>query len=264
MKPVSPDARDLLGPLPIYHKIFIVLREKILQGEFSRDMPIPGEMALSRMYNVSRVTIRRALQKLEEEGLISREPGRGTYVRDTRPADAVSANIGDLIKNLVAMGFRTKVEVLDISDIDCPSDVAGYMDFSTSSRIRRVDRIHRYNDQIFAYTRAFVTLDYAKYCTRDALSRSPLLHVLQQNGLQISGAQQWLSAQSADVAVAEVMNVEVGSPLLSIKRAMKDQKGSVAEFLYALYRPDQYEFIIELSMDGNADSMHWKSVHEAI
>ena len=257
-------ALDLLSPVPLYHKILIVLREKILQGEFSKEMPIPGEMALSSMFNVSRVTIRRALQKLEEEGLISREPGRGTYVRDIRPADAVRANVGDLIKNLVAMGFRSKVEVVDISDIDCPSDVAGHMGISTSARVRRVDRIHRYNDQVFAYTRAFVTRDYAKYCTHDALLGSPLLHVLQQNGLDISGAQQWLSAQSADVSVAGMMDVGVGSPLLSIKRAMRDQEGKVAEFLYALYRPDQYEFLIELSMDGNADATHWKSVHQAL
>ena len=65
-----------LMPMPKYHQIYLVLREQLHEGRF--DQGLPGELALMRQFGVARVTVRRALEQLAGEGLISREPGRGT------------------------------------------------------------------------------------------------------------------------------------------------------------------------------------------
>ena len=63
-------------PLPKYHRIYLVLREQLEEGRFARG--VPGELSLMRQFGVARVTVRRALEQLAQEGLIAREPGRGT------------------------------------------------------------------------------------------------------------------------------------------------------------------------------------------
>jgi GntR family transcriptional regulator len=64
-------------PLPKYHRIYLVLREQLAEGRF--DAGLPGEMVLMKQFAVARVTVRRALQLLAGEGLITRQPGRGTH-----------------------------------------------------------------------------------------------------------------------------------------------------------------------------------------
>jgi len=70
-------------PLPKYHQIYLVLREQLDEGRFADGLP--GELALMQQFAVARVTVRRALELLAAEGLIAREPGRGT--RPLAPGD---------------------------------------------------------------------------------------------------------------------------------------------------------------------------------
>ena len=75
-------------PLPKYHQVYLVLREQLQEGRFNQGLP--GEMALMKQFGVARVTIRRALSQLAGDGLIAREPGRGTPgLMATRPPRSV-------------------------------------------------------------------------------------------------------------------------------------------------------------------------------
>ncbi|MEO6408577.1 MAG: GntR family transcriptional regulator, partial [Burkholderiaceae bacterium] len=120
-------------PLPKYHQIYLVLREQLHEGEFAAGLP--PEMVLSREFGAGRVTVRRALAQLASEGLIVREPGRGT--RPAPPgAQRRSANgqhghrqagkggLTGLLENIVSMSLRTSVKVLDVATIAASKAVA--------------------------------------------------------------------------------------------------------------------------------------------
>lgn len=68
--------------LPLYHQIASDLRHRVLSGSWEAGARIPSEPELATLYKTSRVTVRQALRILSDEGLISREPGRGSFVRD--------------------------------------------------------------------------------------------------------------------------------------------------------------------------------------
>src|SRR5690349_11005101 len=95
-------------PLPKYHRIYLVLREQLHEGRFAAGLP--GELALMQQFGGARVTVRRALEQLAGEGLITREPGRGT--RPVRPEaeaggtePALRTQLTGLLENLVSMGM---------------------------------------------------------------------------------------------------------------------------------------------------------------
>ncbi|MGI9154744.1 MAG: GntR family transcriptional regulator, partial [Rubrivivax sp.] len=87
--PAMAASRPSLASLPItkYHQVYLVLREQLQEGRFAQGLP--GELALTQQFGVGRVTVRRALEQLVQEGLIVREAGRGT-----RPVTPGSASRG--------------------------------------------------------------------------------------------------------------------------------------------------------------------------
>ena len=80
-------ASDL--PLPKYHRVYLVLRQQLDEGRFADG--VPGELTLMESFGVSRVTVRRALEQLAAEGLITRHPGRATLPTRTRVSEGSAA-----------------------------------------------------------------------------------------------------------------------------------------------------------------------------
>ena len=99
-------------PLPKYHQVYLSLREQLNDGCFAEGLP--GEMALMRQFGVARVTVRRALEQMASEGLIHREPGKGTRLAEKSASNAPNfgsadrgAQLTGLLENLVSMSRRT-------------------------------------------------------------------------------------------------------------------------------------------------------------
>ena len=94
-------------PTPLYHLIYIVLRDKILRGIYPKGSNIPSENELVKEYSVSRITARRSLENLSRDGLVTRHRGRGTVVtRDMRVTAAKSGGVADSMENrlMIAQG----------------------------------------------------------------------------------------------------------------------------------------------------------------
>ena len=110
-------------PLPKYHQIYLVLREQLQEGRFD-DEGMPGEHLLAEQFSVARITIRKAMEMLVADGLVTRRPGVGTWPLraaagkkqgDSKgaPVSRQKAHLTGLLENIVNMGLRTTVDVLD-------------------------------------------------------------------------------------------------------------------------------------------------------
>src|SRR5690349_23584732 len=110
-------------PLPKYHQIYLVLRNQLAEGRYHDGLP--AELRLVQQFGVARATVRKALERLEREGLIDRTPGRGTRLRQASAPDAKGASrLGGLLENIVSMGLRTQVKVLSCSVLGAAPDVS--------------------------------------------------------------------------------------------------------------------------------------------
>jgi GntR family transcriptional regulator len=244
--------------LPKYHRIYLVLREQLADGRF--DAALPGEVALAARFGVARVTVRRALQQLAAEGLVERAPGRGTVPR--RPAAARAPNAAatpwsGLLENIVTFGLATRVKVLECARAPAPEPVARALHLAAGVPVQKAVRVRSTRDGPLSLITTYVPADLAAGIGRRELAREPLLVLLERAGVRIGHARQSISARLADDRAARHLEVAVGSALLAVSRLVHDEHGRPVQWLQGLYRPDRYEYRMDLSRVGDIDTRVW-------
>jgi GntR family transcriptional regulator len=253
-------AVDARIPTPLYHQIFLILRGQIIEGQLGPGAQVPGEEELARQFKVSRITARRALAELAAEGLVTRGRGRGTHViaRDREPPQ-VHGGVEGLIENLMAMGLKTQVQLLDFSYEAAAPDVASALRVAPGEEVQRSVRVRSLVDGPFSYLTTYVPADIGRKFGRKELAREPLLGLLERSGVVIGSADQTLSATLADTRVAPALKVAIGAPLLRIGRIVHDSSGRPVEYIVGLYRPDRYQFRMSLDRVRGEDRNTWSA-----
>lgn len=249
-------------PLPKYHQIYLVLREQLEEGRFADG--VPGEMQLTREYGVARVTVRKALERLEAEGLIERSPGRGTVAVQRARGKAASqrrskARLAGLLENIVSMSLATSVRVAECKVLPAPDAVAQELSIAVGAPVQKAIRVRSIRDGPLSHITTYVPAGLARGFGRSELAKKPILILLEESGVRIGRAMQTLSARLADAAVAPRLGVEIGSPLLAVSRLIFDQDDRPVQWLQGLYRPDRYEYRMQLSRVGDIDAKVWVS-----
>ena len=253
-------------PLPKYHRIYLVLREQLHECRFNDGLP--GELALMQQFGVARVTVRRALEQLAAEGLITREPGRGTHPvpmgRDAGHTGSVNegamrTNLTGLLENLVSMGLRTSVKVLDVQTVPASTAVAAALRLAPGEPVQKAVRVRSTREGPLSHITTHVPADVARPFGRRELARKPILVLLEESGVRVGRAEQRISARLADADVAAHLDVSVGSALLAVRRLIYDEQDRPVQWLHGLYRPDRYEYEMQLSRVGSIDAKVWVS-----
>ena len=246
-------------PLPKYHQIYLVLKEGLLEGKFAQGMP--GEISLVQQFGVARVTVRRALQQLASEGLIAREPGRGTRALTTTASNAPEyadggqrAQLTGLLENLVSMGLRTSVKVLEVDTVAASQAVAGALQIQAGDEVQKAVRVRSTKEGPLSHITTYVPGDVARQFGRRELARKPILMLLEESGVKVGRAHQTISARLADDVVATHLDLAVGSALLAVRRLIYDDQERPVQWLHGLYRPDRYEYQMEISQVGRSDA----------
>ena len=249
-------------PVPRYHQIYLVLRERLAAGEFAADAPLPGEIELARTFGVSRMTLRAALDLLAEEKLIVRQRGRGTFAR-RKPAEAGGpAPLLGLLESLVENGLRTTVKVVELTEVPAAGDLIHALRIAAGDPVQRAIRVRSYHGAPVAHLTTFVPTAVARF-GRKELAAKPMLRLLEEAGVKVAGAEQTVSARLSDPTIAPLLNLGVGSPLLAVRRLVSDESGRPVQLLHGLYRPDRYHYRIQLTRSGTDVPSVWVSDHSS-
>ena len=251
-------------PLPKYHRVYLVLRQQLDEGRFADG--VPGELTLMESFGVSRVTVRRALEQLASEGLITRHPGRATLPTRARVSEGAATPVAPsqtqltgLLENLVSMGLRTSVHVMGLETLAASESVAQALDVSTGDRVQKAVRVRSTREGPLSRITTWVPLTVARPFTRRELSRKPILLLLEEDGVRVGRAEQTITAVLADAESAQHLDVPIGGPLLAVRRLIYDDKDRPVQWLHGLYRPDRYEYQMQLSRVGGIDAKVWVS-----
>jgi GntR family transcriptional regulator len=259
---------DKLDPnqiVPLYHQIYLILRERILDGHYD-DQPLPGELGLAEQFGVSRVTMRRALHDLVKEGLVYRGRGKGTFAK---PRSAVSnAAVGQnqvlsaSAMRLQATGDSSDLQLITSKRIVPPVDIAMALHLPGDAVVEQMVRIREHHGEAVAHLTSYIPQDLSGRICRRRLREFPILVLLEEAGIKVEKAKQTISARLAEPNVAYALGVPVGSPLLAISRVAYDDTGRPVQMLKGLFRPDRYDYRIELSRKQVKGQSSWQHVNE--
>lgn len=221
-------------------RIYLLLKDKIASGELADGERLPGEFALAEAHDVSRVTIRQALELLAAEDLIQKKSGSGSYVQ--RPASKVRtvlADVANVFAHLIEMGRTTGVRLLSFEYVSPPDQIRQALELEADERSQRSVRVRLVDGVPFSYLVAHVPERIGRSFSREDLASVPLLELIERSGLTSASATQEISAVLSSPEVAKVLGIDVGMPLVALRRVVHDKSGRPVEHLQALYRPDR-------------------------
>lgn len=212
------------------------------------------------MFGVSRITAKRALNELAQDGIVKRERGRGTRVVYHAPARPVEVGVEGLLENLLAMGLKTEVKLISFEYQPVNKEGAHQLGCDEGMEIQKAVRVRHLDGKPFSYLITQVPSDIGRSYSREDLAEKPLLFLLERIGVKISRAEQSISAINADAEVSSALELESGSPVLCISRVVYDQNDRAVEYIKGLYRPDRYQYRMMLSRVGSEAARSWTMI----
>lgn len=245
--------------MPLYYRIFMVLQREIADGAYPADTPLPGEQALAQRFEVSRVTIRHAMAMLETEGLILRRRGKGTFAVSGPRARAPLNSFDGLNRNIAEFEAGTSVRLLQAGPAPLPRWAASHAGGRAQAALR-ILRVRADATGPFSCSACYLTARAAALVDPARLGNRTVLATLEDAGLAAARVEQRLTAVAADPAIAGHLGIAAGAPLIEMRRAMFDAAGAAFEFLEVHYRPDRFEYSVNLTREeGGTGAPRWVS-----
>lgn len=246
--------------IPLYYQLETSLRERLLSGELAEGDLFPSEETIGRQYGVSRMTVRQALSSLVDDGLISRHPGRGTFVTKKEPDKAVHKSVGALEEAILkGFGYAYDTKLIQFSTVRLRKSVADQLQLDPDTEALAIERIRLFESEPIAFIQNFLPIDIGREMTREDVRRRPVLKTLEERlGVKLDKADQIIEAILANTLVANHLKVRVGSPILKMTRITYEESGRVVNYALVLFRADKYSFQVKLKRQGGAKQEDWK------
>lgn len=234
-------------PLPLYHQVAAILRQRISNAEYPAGQRLASEDELAVEFSVSRATVRQAVGALVTEGLVVRKQGSGTYVRERSTAilrQRFRGSLADLIRESHDAAPRD-IELLH--DQPVPPVIAEALELA-SPLATVVKRTRMIAGEPFAYTITYLPVDVGRAVTPELLQRAALMEILLGAGVELASATQSIRAQLADAELGARIDVELGAAVLYVERVVRDAASRPVEFVRSWYRGDRYEYTVTLDL----------------
>ncbi|VVT26779.1 GntR family transcriptional regulator [Rhizobium sp. EC-SD404] len=234
---------------PLYHQIYLVLRDQILAGNYRDGQMLPSEFDIAEAFGVSRITAKRAVTELAATSLVARFRGRGTVVKYKPENPPLRASVNNWLQAVSSMGRTTSVRVLDLTYGEANDEESQALQIAPGTEVQRSLRVRSHTGGPFSLLSTIVPAELGRHYSQQQLETTPLLELLQSTGIVLHHAEQKITATLANQSTASQLEMEVGSPLLKVQRVVFDNGDRPVEYLTALYRPDQYQLEMVLTSE---------------
>lgn len=245
----QPEVQENLNrqsPVPLYYQLKEIFRSWITSGKFDSDRRFPSESELQRQFKVSRMTIRRALAELVNEGFLVREQGRGSFVVRPRVQDQLR-QLTSFTEDMQLRGLSTASRILDFQVVK-DKEAAQKMGIPDDEELVQLRRLRFVEGEPIAIQNAFVRHRFCPGIVERGLIEGSLYKTLEEGyGLKLGRAVQTVEAKPADDYEAKLLGLVVEQPVLVLERLTYLTTGEPIELVRSAYRGDRYRFAVELS-----------------
>jgi GntR family transcriptional regulator len=218
---------DRQSPVPFYFQMAAALEHEISAGRWTSGSRIPSEPELCKQFGISRSVVRQALQRLEQEGLIIRRKGFGTFVAEATPRSwLLQSSDGFFQDEVDRHGRRVTSRILRLEVAPLPNWASDALDLPEDSLGVTMERLRWLDDQVALHVSDHLPEHLAK--TVLGLQADPSESLYERlerlEGLEVSGGRRVVEAAAAGPKLARLLEVERGEPLAFIESVLWDRE----------------------------------------
>lgn len=232
---------------PLYYQLYSILKERIIDGIYAVGSILPSESDMIQEFGVSRITIRRALSDLENDGYIEKRKGKGSIVlrmRLERPLTVFNSFSGDAL----ARGDRPSSIVLSLERVPAGVHVAERLGIPASSDVYALIRLRLLNGRIVALHKSYIRTDLGfEVSPEDFGEDTSLYSFLEERGVVLGSADETVEARLASSELRRYLFIDEQSCAVVYKeRVTYDSRMMPVEFSENSYRGDQYKYSVHI------------------
>lgn len=238
------------SPIPLYLRLENLLKERIHLGLLKPGSKLPSEHELAGHFNVSRSTIRKALDRLAVGGLIVKWPGKGSYVSWQRLR--MSPNSLSFSAQMIAAGHSVRTRVLLRRVVAIPQRVADAFGRPTDGQVIHFRRLRELDGEPVAIHSMWLPYpDYAKI-TSEHLATESLSHAMEwATGVRVVSSRDVVSVVPVDPADADLLGISANTPVVFLRGVGFTPSGVAVRYAEAVYRSDRFEFAVDNVMPSS-------------
>lgn len=245
----SPDSASHL--IPKFHRVELALAARIREGLYDKT-GLPGERELAQEFQVARVTVRSALHRLQDQGVVVRMERQGTLVAAGQGGRPAPKMVREYVDAFLDRGRKDKRRVLRFGFVPASPQVARLLHLAPGDEVLRVIRLRSDATSSLTYTEVYVPRHLAPAIDRRALERKAFVQLLEDAGVKIGGADQSAQSEGAPLEASEALGIPLGAPIMKITRVLADPQGVPLQLLVGWFRADRFMVKMQLSRAQDA------------
>jgi len=236
---------DLRAASPLYVQLAQKLAGAIREGRYQADEALPSERLLSESLSLSRVTARKAIDQLVEQGLVIRKRGSGNYIAPK--LEQPLSRLTSFSEELHQRGFKPSSRWLQRNITAAAPDEQLSLGLSTGARVVRLERLRLADEVVMAYEMSVLP---ANVLPDPMQVDASLYAYLTLRGKAPVRALQHIRALNAEPGLAKLLEVPTGHALLFITRVGFLESGQAVELTHSYCRSDYYGFVAEMRREA--------------
>lgn len=237
---------DRKSPIPLYHQVAEAFEGAIREGKLPAGTKLDNEIDLAKRYNISRPTLRQAMDKMVREGLIVRRRGVGTQVVDKRIRRDLK--LSSLYDDLRKFGGTPRTVVLTLETLAASESVSGILGIDAGDLVYHLRRLRSIDREPLGIMENYLPLSIGDI-TAEELQQDGLYNVMRNRGSLIHVARQVVGASVASAEQARLLDINSGDALVTMQRTSLDSSGTVVEYGNHVYRGDLYTYETTLTSE---------------
>ena len=238
---------------PLYLQLRKSIEDAVRSGQLGPGDALPSERDIAIRADVSRVTVRKAVQDLVRGGILVQRHGSGTFVapRVGRVEQSLS-RLTSFTEDMARRGMSVRSTLIERGLFQPSPDEMMKLGLSADEKVARVSRLRIADDTPLAIERASLS---ATVLPDPGAVGASLYAALERTGNRPVRAVQRISAANLGEVDAGLLDVAAGSASLNIERISYLASGRVVEFTRSIYRADAYDFVVELRLAGDGEAV---------
>jgi GntR family transcriptional regulator len=230
----------------LYGQVEAALAADIASGKLQAGERLPSEPELAERFNVSRITIRRAVQNLIGRGLLQIQRGRGTFVAQPKISQDLTQLTG-FVEDMQAQGRKASAKVLAKEEVIADADTARQLRLARGSFVVRIVRIRLADGAPISYDETYLPLELGRRIVRNDLRVEPIFSLLEKKYQHpLTEADYQLEAVVASAEIASALRIAPGAPMFRIERTSYTSGNLPIDFERLYYRGDMTRFVTRL------------------